>query len=226
MRTLLCSQKVYDNEPVLPSRCYGEITNSRVLDIGCGTGNLGKFLKQQGNQCFGITVSGEEAEMARKKLDGVAVVDVEIAEALPFQKEYFDVIILADVLEHLRDPVHILKLVKQYLRPSGWLIVSIPNVANLIIRINLLRGRFDYDRVGILDSTHLRFYTMKSACSLLTSTGYEIKETKFTNTNWRFPKWIAKPLCSYEWEIRERMTRWWPSLLATQFVFYAKAVSR
>lgn len=223
METLLCQDKIYDNEPIFPSHFYGEIANSRILDVGCGTGNRGKFLKRQGNECFGITISGREAEIAQKELDGVIVTDVEITTSLPFDEDFFDTIIFADVLEHLRNPEHILTLVKQYLKPGGKIIASIPNVANFVVRMNLLRGRFDYEQTGILDNTHIRFYTLKTARSLLTSAGYEILDTKFTNWNWSFPKWITRPFNFCEWEIREQMTRWWPAFFATQFVFYAKA---
>ena len=92
-----------------------------------------------------------------------------------------------------------------------------------MVRFNLLRGRFDYVREGILDNTHLRFYTYHTARNLITSTGYSIVDVKFTNWNWHFPKPVQTIFAFCEWEIRQRMTKWWPGLFATQFVIYATA---
>ena len=219
---LLCEDKIYDLEPLNPIRYYEGIVEGRVLDVGCGTGNLGKFLMGQKNECFGITISEQEAELARKKLTGVTVGDIEAMDTLPFSEHFFDTVIFADSLEHLRNPKHALSLVKPYLKSDGTVIASIPNVANFVIRMNLFRGRFEYQKTGILDETHLRFYTFKSAQELIRSVGYSIIDIKFQNWNLGFPGFITRLFSFCEWEIRERMTRWWPGLFATQFVIYAK----
>lgn len=222
MSTSLCSGKVYDAYPLHPERYFGGISKSRILDIGCGTGRLGEFLRSKGNECFGITISDEEAEIAKNRLNRVIVTDIETTEELPFENHFFDIAIFADVLEHTRNPEYILGLIRTYLKPNGLIIVSVPNVANIIVRLNLLGGRFDYENFGIMDNSHLHFYTLKTARSLLKSMKFEITNIKFTNQNWRFPNWIARPFSFCEWEVRERMTRWWPELFATQFVFYAR----
>lgn len=213
-----CENKVYDFQPLSLSLYYGGIAGKRVLDIGCGTGNLGAELERQGNECYGVTISEQEAALARRNMKQVVVADVETVSSLPLPTQFFDVVIFADVLEHLRNPHHALELVKPHLKPNALLITSIPNVANVVVRIDLLRGRFNYQPSGLLDDTHVRFYTLKTAKTLLTSAGYAIKDLKFTVGNWRFPRPL-RPF--YEWEIQHRLARYWPGLFALQFVFYA-----
>ncbi|MFO0826425.1 MAG: methyltransferase domain-containing protein, partial [Gemmataceae bacterium] len=92
----------------------------------------------------------------------------------------FDLILLQDVLEHLRSPDQMLQDCKRYCKPSGRVIVSVPNVANITVRLGLLFGSFDYRPRGILDRTHLRFFTRKTARQLLESAGYEVIEQRST----------------------------------------------
>ncbi len=214
-------QKAYDAHPSAPSLYFGDIVEKRVLDVGCGTGYLAEFLEGRGNECYGITLSPAEAEMAGPRMTRVVLGDLNTMESLPFPERYFDVVVFADVLEHLRDPRHALQLVKPYLAPSAVTIASIPNVANIEVRWNLLYGRFDYEPFGIMDETHLRFYTLKTAKQLLVSEGYHIFNVKMTHWNWQFPTLVRKLLTSREWEIKQRLAQWWPGLFASQFVMYA-----
>ena len=216
-----CKDKIYDGEPAVVDFYYSNIVGRRVLDVGCGTGNLCRALATKGNECYGITISEQEAVQARAKLRQVIVGDLETMEALPFPEQFFDVVIFADVLEHLKNPARTLQLVKPYLKPGARLIASIPNIANFVIRFNLLCGRFEYTREGILDNTHLRFFTLGTAQELITLAGYRVEGIKFTHSNWRFPKLMGMQLVPYEWEIQTRIARWWPGPFATQFVIYA-----
>ena len=217
-----CKDKVYDSQPVNLAIYFDGIKDKRVLDIGCGAGNLGAALKLQGNECYGITLSENEAALAQSRLSGVVVGDVEAMQALPFPRQFFDVVIFGDVLEHLRNPQRTLQLVKPYLKMGAKVIASIPNVANIEVRWDLLRGHFDYQPTGILDNTHLRFYTLGTAKELIASVGYQVEDVKFTHWNWELPRPIQMLLARYEWEVKTRMARWWPGLFATQFVIYAK----
>lgn len=219
-----CEKKVYDTGTScwkLFSLFYGALSNKRILDVGCGAGNLGEFLSQKNNECYGITISEEEAKLAKNRMVDVIVGDLENITEFPFPKNFFDVVIFGDVLEHLKEPSRVLDLIKFNLKPGALLIASIPNVVNIVVRFKLLMGKFDYEKEGILDNTHLRFFTFRTAKDLISNAGYQVKEVKYTNWNWRFPKVIQKLISFYEWEIREHMTRRWPGLFATQFVIYA-----
>jgi SAM-dependent methyltransferase len=85
--------------------------------------------------------------------------------------------VAADVLEHLRDPQRVLRLLERYLAPGGRLVVSLPNVANASVRVPLLFGRFNYADKGILDSTHVRLYTFETARALVESCGFSVERT-------------------------------------------------
>ena len=223
-----CEQKVYDGVPKYILDAYSGFQGKRILDVGCGSGDLGGALQAMGNVCHGITLSLKEAEVAKTKLTQVIAGDLETMREFPFPNNYFDVVICADVLEHLKDPKRILETLRAHLKPQGILIASIPNVANIVVRLNLLRGRFEYEESGILDNTHLRFFTLGAAKDLLTSSGYSIQDAKFTDWNWNFPgliRWVLKTL-DCEPEARRRLARWWPGLFATQFVFRAALADR
>ncbi len=131
----------------------------RILDIGCGSGALGEIIKNNGNYVEGVTISEQEAEIARNKLDKVFVFDVESDNYL-ITNEY-DVILFADILEHLRNPWVILERFNQYLKKDGEIIISVPNVATWTIRFSLMLGAFNYSRTGLMDRSHLRFSRLK-----------------------------------------------------------------
>ena len=132
----------------------------RILDVGTADGYLGAILKAQGHWLAGVEREGEAAERARVHYDDFHCADLESFD-FPYGAE-FDYILFADVLEHLRDPEAVLKRALTCLKVGGAVIVSVPNVANLVMRLSLLCGRFDYAERGILDRTHLRFFTLAS----------------------------------------------------------------
>jgi 2-polyprenyl-3-methyl-5-hydroxy-6-metoxy-1,4-benzoquinol methylase len=137
----------------------------RILDVGTATGYLGRVLRSSGHYVVGIEGHGDWAAKAQEHYDSFHVADLEQFE-FPFRSE-FDYIVLADILEHLRDPIAVLRRAIPSLRKSGKIIVSVPNVANFVVRLSLLFGRFDYVDRGILDRTHLRFFTLRSLKKLL-----------------------------------------------------------
>lgn len=99
----------------------------------------------------------------------------------------FDVITFADVLEHLRDPNQALTRAKDYLKEDGFIIISLPNVANWRVRLSLLLGKFNYTKTGILDESHLRFYNLETAKNLI---GKHYKIEKFFPAATRMPKFL------------------------------------
>ena len=149
-------------------------TGSRVLDIGCSTGNFGEALERaHGCTVVGIDIAREDIEVARGKISRAEVRDVTVPGVLD-DLGNFDVIIFADVLEHLADPRAALMASVRALRPDGAILYSIPNMAHLSVRLDLLAGRFGYTETGILDKTYLDFYDKVTADDLFASSGLDI----------------------------------------------------
>jgi 2-polyprenyl-3-methyl-5-hydroxy-6-metoxy-1,4-benzoquinol methylase len=159
----------------------------RILDVGCGEGRFASKLKELlGAEVWGIEYVPAAAEVARRSLDRVLVGDVmQQLEQLP--DRYFDCITFTDVLEHLVDPYRVLVAMKQKLSPRGVIVASIPNVRFFRTLFNLVvRGQWRYEEAGILDKTHLRFFTKKSISEMFDSLGYSVVELKGINAT---PSW-------------------------------------
>lgn len=153
----------------------------RVLDIGCASGDLGRVLKSRGCNVAGVELDPGAAELAERVLDEVLIGDVgELDLIKHFGKESFDVVVFGDVLEHLPDPVAVLRRVLPLLTKPGAVVASIPNVAHGSVRLSLLSGRFDYRPLGLLDSTHLRFFTRGSVHSVFREAGLAPVEMRRT----------------------------------------------
>lgn len=148
----------------------------RVLDVGCGLGQNGAFCRTRGAHVVGLERDPAARARAARVLHEVHDVDLEapasIAAALAGQR--FDLILFGDVLEHVRDPRAVLEAVCAHLDDEGHVLVSLPNVAAWPVRLSLLAGRFEYRESGVLDRTHLRFFTRDSAAELLASAGLEV----------------------------------------------------
>ena len=144
--------------------------NSKVLDLGCGAGVLGQFLALQ-KKCTvdGVTLSQHEAALARPHYRDLLVADLEgINLAQAFAGRQYDRIICADVLEHLRNPEQILDACHSLLAPKGELLASIPNASYSGLLLELMQGEFRYRTEGLLDRTHLRFFTRHSLIRFFT----------------------------------------------------------
>lgn len=159
--------------------------SNRVLDVGCGAGNFGAFLKQQGyaSEVVGIEVNQQIADEALKNLDQVFCADLNYTKISNFfspQKAIlFDYIICADVLEHLIDPWQTLADLAGYLTPAGKIIASIPNVRHWSVWLPLvLNGSWEYKDAGIMDRTHLRFFTKKTMRQLFESANLDVVEMR------------------------------------------------
>jgi len=150
--------------------------SEKVLEIGCGTGATLGWLKEIGRckETTGIELMDDYAQIAKMNADRIITADIE-EDNISFPDEYFDLILCLDVLEHLKDPWQVLEfIVKNWLIPGGILVVSLPNIRYRTILMDLLiRGHFQYQDIGILDRTHLRFFTKHSAISLIQSAGLD-----------------------------------------------------
>ena len=147
---------------------------STVLDVGCAVGMLGQYLTEhQGCSVDGIEGNAEAAEIARPFYRRVAVTDLESAVLRDvWEGVRYDRIVCADVLEHLRDPGQVLCQLSDLLAPSGKLLISIPNIAHVGVFLELLSGDFRYREEGLLDRTHLRFFTRRSFLYFLAENGF------------------------------------------------------
>jgi 2-polyprenyl-3-methyl-5-hydroxy-6-metoxy-1,4-benzoquinol methylase len=138
----------------------GEGQGLRLLDVGCARGHLSEVLASQGWSVTGIEYDVADAAVARDR--GIDVIVGTAEDAMSTMNEKFDVIVFADVLEHFVHPEDVLSLARALLAPGGRIVISIPNVAHLSVRLQLLLGSFTYTDRGILDRTHLHFYTKKT----------------------------------------------------------------
>jgi 2-polyprenyl-3-methyl-5-hydroxy-6-metoxy-1,4-benzoquinol methylase len=146
-----------------------------VLDVGCATGYLARALVERGCQVSGVELVPEAAEKARPVLDRLVVGDLATLDlAAEFGEARFDCVVAGDVLEHLADPAPVLRSLVGLLAPGGSVVVSTPNVSHGSLRLALLQGRWQYLDRGLLDRTHLRFFTRASLLELLHDCGLSV----------------------------------------------------
>lgn len=196
-----------------------------LLDLGCGSGALGQYLSET-RQCVsdGLTWSEAEAAHARPHYRDVHVADLETCDLLTlFANKRYDYIVCADVLEHLRQPERILDACRQLLAPGGQLLVSVPNAGYAGLIAELLQGEFRYREEGLLDRTHLRFFTRRSLSRFLGEHGWsidtldtvrrELPESEFAIRFDELPPAVARYLLAA------------PDALAYQFIGAAQPVA-
>lgn len=198
----------------------GENEAVKILDVGTASGYLGKTLRERGHSVTGIEWDAVTAERARGYYDSFLMADIETFE-FPFRGE-FDYILFADVLEHLRNPEAVLRRCIPALKKSGKIIISVPNVANIVVRLNLFFGKFDYAERGILDRTHLRFYTLRSLKKMMSEVFCEVLNVTPTP----LPVQIVIPFTEGNFfapfhEAFYALTRIWKTVFAYQFVIIA-----
>lgn len=149
----------------------------RILDVGCGVGKTGEILRAKGfEEIFGVEINIKAGQQAKSFYKEVVIGDIE-RDVLPFSRGFFDCILYGDVLEHLVDPWKVLRSHREILKDDGIIICSIPNIRYYkVLRPLILDGRWEYVDLGILDRTHLRFFTLKTIEDMFRETGYEIKK--------------------------------------------------
>ena len=173
--------------------------NKKVLEIGCTV--------------TAVEIDKNSSKKARKFCQHIITSDIESLEDLGYPNNYFDVILLSNVLEHLKSPSTVLRKLNKYLKKDGFIVVAIPNIANLKIRIKLLLGKFDYEESGILDKTHLRFFNEKSANELLNQAGFNII---------KFDIVPSIPLLCINQKIEYLIAKIRPNLFSAEFLMVGK----
>jgi 2-polyprenyl-3-methyl-5-hydroxy-6-metoxy-1,4-benzoquinol methylase len=144
----------------------------RVLDVGCATGYLAERMTASGCSVVGIEIDETAAALAREHCADVVVADIDGVDLATLVEGPFDVVLFGDVLEHLRDPLRPLASAAGVLADDGWIVASVPNVAHVSVRLALLAGEFTYSATGLLDRTHLRFFTPRTFEDFLEEAGF------------------------------------------------------
>jgi 2-polyprenyl-3-methyl-5-hydroxy-6-metoxy-1,4-benzoquinol methylase len=201
--------------------------NQEVLDVGCGEGDVAAVLKKNGNRVTGIDALAEaghaeafEQYFSADLEDGIAPV----VEKL--QGKRFDRVLLLDILEHLRNSDRLLRQCREVVEPTGQVIISVPNVANITVRLMLLMGRFTYTQRGILDKTHVQFFTRKTARQFVEQNGYKILAEKLTvmpvelKLGWSTTNFFMKALN----RTLAALTALMPGLFGYQIMFVAQTL--
>jgi 2-polyprenyl-3-methyl-5-hydroxy-6-metoxy-1,4-benzoquinol methylase len=181
-----------------------------LLDVGCHAGTMGAALREtKAVSVIGIDTDLEALEVAQTRLQNAFIGSIEETGWAEKIRENgysnFDTILFGDVLEHTRNPDRILLEAASLLKHNGNIIVSIPNVAYWRVRLGLLLGKWDYQDEGILDRTHLRFFTRSTVRELIESAGYRIIDQDVAG--YRLPPWLLRAFAT---------------LLGVQFVYKAR----
>ena len=192
-------------------------TGRAVLELGSATGYVTRLLSQErGCTVTGVEYMPEAAERARPFAQRLIVGDVEAPEVLAQLTGPYDVILAGDLLEHLRAPERLLAALRPALAPGGGWVISVPNVAHWSVRKELLLGRFDYTARGIMDRSHLRWFTRRSLARMLAAAGYRVQRLSGVYT---LPLQDQLGLRGLAARLRER--NWLPGLLSYQIVAQA-----
>jgi len=154
----------------------------KVLEIGCGSGLSLKYLKKNGaSETTGVELRRDVAEAAKKSggIDKIFNLDF-TTENLPDSEGPYDTVIFSHVLEHFADPSYVLQKIKPNLGKGARILIAVPNIRHWSVLLPLIwKGKFQYQDSGILDHTHLRFFTKSSIVLLLESNGYELLDCQF-----------------------------------------------
>src|SRR5512133_2942941 len=217
----------YDGQPNDPDEVVGVIIDmipqgARVLDVGCGTGSVSLHIIDN-RACALVGVEPDEARASKARERGIDVSCGILTSSLIQDLGKFDLVLFADVLEHVADPHALLELAKTALAPGGRIVASVPNIAHWSVRTELLRGRFEYRKWGIMDATHLRWFTESTFQLMFEACGMRVERRRVTAGidldcyNERLP-W-TKFSRSTRSAIIRRAIRAWPRLFGCQLVF-------
>jgi 2-polyprenyl-3-methyl-5-hydroxy-6-metoxy-1,4-benzoquinol methylase len=186
-----------------------------ILECGCSTGFISKHLAAGGSRVVGIEIDAEAAEQARKFCARVLPVDLNHHDWTGAVDERFDLVTFGDVLEHLLHPEAVLRDTQRVLAPGGRVLISLPNIAYWTMRAKLLLGRFEYESMGLLDYTHLRFFSVQTARKMIAQAGYRIL---------RFHPVMGGRFTSHFRPMCQALTNLFPNAMAFQMLFLVEPV--
>jgi len=177
-------EQIFDPQRAHPGDAHSILmrlipAGSRVLELGCSSGYLSGYMEQGlGCRVTGLEFDADAVAIAAQRCSEVYAADLDDPDALEVARASapYDVLLAAAVLEHLKYPDRVLERAKALLKPGARVIISLPNIAHWSIRLKLLAGQFDYEDYGIMDRTHVHFYTARTGRALLEAQGYAVDE--------------------------------------------------
>jgi 2-polyprenyl-3-methyl-5-hydroxy-6-metoxy-1,4-benzoquinol methylase len=216
----MAMERIYANQGNAPLIDLLDDKCGCLLDIGCGAGDNAALIKSRKPECdiFGITHSASEAALAKAHMARCWVIDIE--EQLPddLEEQSFDALIFSHVLEHLREPAVVLARFLPLLRRGGQVLIAVPNVLSWGMRLQFLRGDFRYGSCGVLDDTHLHFFTYLTADGYLLSKSHDLKLTHKSVSGSVPLWWLRRYVLPRQWSkyIDDWGCRQWPNLFGSQ----------
>ena len=193
---------------------------TRLLELGPGPAHVALLVRRHDLAWAGLEGSLDCLPSMHQALSGGAIVTL---ESLPRLPRGYNAVLAGDTLEHLNEPESMLRMIRDALPPGGRLLLSVPNVANLYVRLSLLCGRFDYAERGILDRTHRFFFTAKSLRKMVRDAGFTVERNAVSTIPLRlaWPRMPAPLLAALSFAL-EIATRAFPSLLGYQILLAAR----
>lgn len=194
--------------------------DGRLLDLGAAGGELGAAVRDHFRRTIGFEYQVDCIADLKERFDQVVVTDLEKLKRIP---KGVDAVVCADVIEHLRDAPALLALIREGLASDGYVFVSVPNIANITVRLGLLFGVFEYRERGILDNTHLRFYTMRTIRRDIEHAGFRVVAVRGSSIPIRLiaGRFTPEFLVRAGEKTLTIVTRLWLSLFAYQIVVVA-----
>jgi len=192
-----------------------------LLDLGAAGGELGEAVRPRFDRTIGFEYEVDRIGQLRGRFDSVVIADLERVKTLP---KNIRAVVLADILEHLRDASTLLRCVLESLAPEGRVFISVPNIANITVRLGLLLCVFEYRERGILDFTHLRFFTMRTIRREIENAGFRIVAVRGSSVPMRLivGRWMPEFLLRPGERVLTWITRVWRSLFAYQIIVVAE----
>ncbi len=200
-----------------------DIRPGRALDCGCGAGDNARLLRARGWRVTGVTIDPSERAAAGVECERVELADLN--DGLSFASDgSYQLVLLSHILEHLAEPAPLLAEARRVVEPAGRILVALPNVLHYRQRAQFLLGRFEYTETGLMDATHLRFYTVDSARRLLADNGLRLVAHSTTGGLpwWRSREVLPRGLTR---GADRRVLARWPNMFAWQALFLAAPVA-